>query len=69
MMQGLVIDMEEAWLQILAQVKVFLDGTAEVAFRYPRQSGIGISSLCSNGLALAATGGQAQTCGYAISST
>jgi hypothetical protein len=62
MMQGMVIDMEEAWLQILAQVKVFLDGTAEVVFRYPRQSGVGLSSLCSNGLALAATGGQAKAC-------
>ena len=62
MMQGMVIDMEEAWLQILAQVKVFLDGTAEVAFRHPRQSVVGLSSLCSNGLALAATGGQAKAC-------
>ena len=32
----MVIDMEEAWLQILAQVKVFLDGTAEVAFQVPK---------------------------------
>lgn len=36
MMQGMVIDMEEAWLQTLAQVKAFLDGTAEVAFRAPK---------------------------------
>ena len=57
-MQGMLIDMEEAWLQALAQVKVFLDGTAEVAFRYPRQSGVGLSSLCSNGLALATTAGR-----------
>lgn len=62
MMQGMVIDMEEAWPQILAQVKVFLDGTAEVAFRYPRQSGIGLSSLCASGLALAAAVGQAKAC-------
>jgi len=27
MMQGMVIDMEEARLQTLAEVKVFLDGT------------------------------------------
>ena len=33
MMQGMVIDMEEARLQTLAQVKAFLDGTTEVAFR------------------------------------
>jgi hypothetical protein len=36
MMQGMMIDMKEAWLQTLAQVKVFLDGTAEVAFRVPK---------------------------------
>lgn len=36
MMQGMVIDMEEARLQTLAQVKAFLDGTAEVAFRVPK---------------------------------
>ena len=33
MMQGMVIDMEEARLQTLAQVRAFLDGTTEVAFR------------------------------------
>ena len=33
MMQGMVIDMEEAKLQTLAQVRAFLDGTTEVAFR------------------------------------
>lgn len=32
MMQGMVINMEEAKLQTLAQIKAFLDGTAEVAF-------------------------------------
>lgn len=68
MMQGMVIDMEEAWLQALAQVKIFLGGTAEMAFGYPSQNGIGLSSLCASDLALPATGGQAQTCGYAISS-
>ncbi len=36
MMQGLMLDMEEAWLQTLAQVKVFSDGTAEVVFRAPK---------------------------------
>lgn len=36
MMQGMVIDMAEAWLQTLAQVKAFLDWTAEVAFRVPK---------------------------------
>ena len=33
MMQGMVIDMEEARLQTLAQVRAFLDGTTEVASR------------------------------------
>lgn len=36
MMQGMVIDMEEARLQTVAQVKAFLDGTEEVAFRLPK---------------------------------
>ena len=36
MMRCMVIDMEEARLQTLAQVKAFLDGTAEVAFRVPK---------------------------------
>ena len=36
MMQGMVIDMEEARLQTVAQVKAFLDGTAEIAFRVPK---------------------------------
>jgi len=35
-MRGLVIDMEEARLQTLAQVTAFLDGTAEGAFRVPK---------------------------------
>jgi len=36
MMPGLVIDMEEARLHTIAQVKAFLDGTAEGAFRVPK---------------------------------
>jgi transposase InsO family protein len=36
MMRGMVIDMEEARLHTLAQVKAFLDGTAEGAFRVPK---------------------------------
>ena len=36
MMRGLVIDMEAAWLQTIAQVRAFLDGTAEGAFRVPK---------------------------------
>ena len=35
-MQGMVINMEEAKLQTLAQVKAFLDGTNEVAFQVPK---------------------------------
>jgi transposase InsO family protein len=36
MMQSMVINMEEAKLQTLGQVKAFLDGTTEVAFRVPK---------------------------------
>ena len=36
-MRGMVINMEEAQLKTLAQVKVFLDGTSEVAFRVPKE--------------------------------
>jgi hypothetical protein len=42
MMPGMVIDMEEARLQTIAQVRAFLDGATEIAFRvakaerYPR---------------------------------
>ena len=36
MMQGMVIDMEEVQLQTLAQVRAFLDGTSEMAFRVPK---------------------------------
>lgn len=36
MMQSMVINMEEAKLQTLVQIKSFLDGTAEVAFLVPK---------------------------------
>lgn len=36
MMHGMVIDKEEALRHTLAQVKAFLDGTTEVAFRAPK---------------------------------
>ena len=36
MMQGMVINMEEAKLATLVQIKAFLDGTSEVAFRVPK---------------------------------
>ena len=35
-MRGMVIDMEEARLQTLTQVRAFLNGTTEVAFRVPK---------------------------------
>ena len=35
-MRGMVINMEEAKLVTLAQIKAFLDGTTEVAFRVPK---------------------------------
>lgn len=36
-MRGMVINMEEAKLKTLKQVKAFLDGTSEVAFRVPKE--------------------------------
>ncbi len=36
-MQGMVINMEEAQLKTLAQIKAFLDGTSEVSFRVPKE--------------------------------
>ena len=36
-MRGMVINMEEAKLKTLEQVKAFLDGTSEVAFRIPKE--------------------------------
>jgi transposase InsO family protein len=36
-MRGMVINMEEAKLQTLEQIKVFLGGTSEVAFRIPKE--------------------------------
>ena len=40
MMRGMVINMDEAKLCTLAQVKAVLDGTAEVAFRVPKEERI-----------------------------
>lgn len=36
MLQGMVINMEEARLQTLAQCQAFLDGTVEIPFRVPK---------------------------------
>ena len=36
-MRGMVINMEEAKLATLEQIKAFLDGTSEVAFRVPKE--------------------------------
>ena len=36
MMRGMVIDMEEARLQTIAQVRAFLEGATEIAFRVPK---------------------------------
>jgi hypothetical protein len=36
MMRGMVIDREEVRLYTIAQVKAFLDGTREGAFRVPK---------------------------------
>ena len=49
MMRGMVINMEEAKLCTLAQVKAVLDGTAEVAFRVPKEERkfVGVLGLLS----------------------
>jgi len=36
MMRGMVIDMEEARLQTIAQVRAFLDGATAITFRVPK---------------------------------
>ena len=36
-MRGMVINMEEAKLQTLEQIKAFLEGTSEVEFRVPKE--------------------------------
>ena len=36
-MRGMVINMEEAKLQTLVQIKAFLGGASEVAFRVPKE--------------------------------
>jgi hypothetical protein len=36
-MRGMVINMEEAKLQTLAQIKAFLNGTSGVVFRVPKK--------------------------------
>src|ERR1035438_6711248 len=40
-MRSMVIIMEEAKLQTLAQIKAFLEGTSEVSFRVPKDVPIG----------------------------
>ena len=68
MMQGMVIDMEEAWLQILAQVKVFLGRTAEVAFRVPKAERHRFIEPVLKWFDAGHYGGQAKACSWAISS-
>jgi hypothetical protein len=42
----MVINMEEAKLQTLAQIKAFLDGTSEVAFQVPKEERNQFIPLC-----------------------
>jgi len=37
-MRGMLINMEEARLKTLGQIKAFLDGTSEVTFWVPREA-------------------------------
>jgi len=68
-MQGMVIHMEEAKLTTLAQVKAFLDGTAEVAFRIPKdERNQFIERVFKRGLATQRMGEQTKAYCCAISS-
>ena len=64
MMRGMVIDMEGARLQTIAQVRAFLDGATEIAFRVPEKerNGIRSSSGCSRDLAIPHRGASAREC-------
>ena len=67
-MRCMVINMEEAKLQTLVQIKAFLDGTSEVAFRVPKRRNQFVER-CSSGLAMPPrTGGRIRACCCAISS-
>jgi hypothetical protein len=56
-MRGMVINMEEAKLQALVQIKAFLNGTSGVVFRVPKNSVASLSGASSSGFAMPRTGG------------
>jgi len=58
MMQSKVIDEEEARLHTLARLRHLWTGKPGRPSGYPRQTGIGLSSLCPSGMTLFATDGQ-----------
>jgi hypothetical protein len=68
MMRGMVIDMEEARLYTLAQVKAFLNGTAEGAFRVPKAERHRFIEHVARGLAMRNMGGSTVSCCSALSS-
>ena len=62
MMRGLVIDMEAARLHTIAQVRAFLDGATEIAFRVPKAERYQFIEGCSRGLARPPRDGSARAC-------
>ena len=68
MMQGMVIDMEEARLYTLAQVKAVLDGPRRFHSEYSKRNDSGLSSGCSSSVAMRNTGGSTVAYCSAISS-
>jgi hypothetical protein len=66
-MRGMVINMEEAKLNILVQIKAFLEGTTEVAFSVPKGGNQFIDRVFKR-FGLRHTGGWIRAYYYAISS-
>ena len=67
-MRGMVINMEEAKLRTLAQIKAFLDGTTEVAFRVPKEERNPFIERVLKQFGYAPTGAQIRAFCYVISS-
>ena len=56
MMQGLVIDMEEARQQTIEQVRAFLEGATEIAFRVPKAGPVSVHRAGAHAVWLCRTG-------------
>ena len=67
-MRGMVINMEEAKLQTLVQIKAFLGGASEVAFRVPKEERNQFIERVLKRFVWPRTGGKIRACCCAISS-